>query len=626
MSGMDFFAAQDAARKRTHLLVGLYALAIVAIIAIVYVVAHIGLGAGPTFSPGLLALVGLGVIAVVLIGTGIRTASLRKGGPAVAELLGARRIQPNTSDPDERRLVNIVEEMALASGTPVPAIYVMDREEGINAFAAGYTTHDAAVAVTRGALLTLNRDELQGVMAHEFSHILNGDMRLNIRLIGVLYGILLLAVVGRGIVYAGPRGRSRGGQGGGGGWIILVGLALLIVGYVGVFFGKIIKAAVSRQREYLADSAAVQFTRNPDGLAGALKKIGAQSAGSRIEDHHAEELSHLFFANGVRSAFGGALATHPPLKERIKRIDPSWDGNFKAVTAARTKPAEHRKAARRQGFEPAALAGMAAMASIGAPGPSHLAYASELIERFPRELLDAAHDGREARALVLALALAEEDSIQDAHRAVIREYGGLEVEGRVTRLLREVKGQGREARLPLVDLSLPAIGALPPDEKRALTQTVERLMGVDGRVRMFEFALLHVLKRYSADEASKKRGRVSASDLRSDAAMIVSAVVWAGGDETSVEGAFAAAMKPFKGGEHVLVDRAALSLSRIDDALDRFEGASMDDRRRLLEACGRAAEFDGVLQVNEAELLRAISEAIDCPMPPMITGKEQADA
>jgi Zn-dependent protease with chaperone function len=623
---MDFFAAQEAARKRSHILVGLYIVAVLAIITVVYIVAHIGLGAGPFPNPGLLALVAIGVVGLVLIGTGIRTASLRTGGPAVAEMLGARRVQPNTSDPDERRLVNIVEEIALASGTPVPAIYIMDREEGINAFAAGYSTHDAAVAVTRGALLTLNRDELQGVMAHEFSHILNGDMRLNIRLIGVLYGILLLAIVGRGIVYAGPRGRSSN-QGGGGGWIVLVGLALLVVGYIGVFFGRMIKAAVSRQREYLADSAAVQFTRNPAGLAGALKKIGAQSAGSQIDDHHAEELSHLFFANGMKRSLGGALSTHPPLNERIKRIDPSWDGDFKKVTSARTKPAEHRKAASRQGFEQASLAGLAAMAQVGAPGPAHLAYAAELLERFPRELLDAAHDSREARALLLALGLAGESQITDQHRSIMREYGGVELEGRVGKLLRDVRAQGREAQLPLVDLALPAIATLPPDEKKALHQTIERLVNVDGRVRMFEFALLHILKRYSEEHARTRRDRsVTSRDLREDAAMLVSAVAWAGSEAGASEAAFRDGMAEYGSGDHRLIAQNELSLGRLDDALDHFEHASMDERKRLLQACARAAEHDGRLETNEAELLRAISEAIDCPMPPMITGKETADA
>src|SRR5690606_28971990 len=279
----------------------------------------------------------------------------RQGGSVVAGLLGGLPVNPATDDPDERRLVNVVEEMAIASGVPVPAIYVLPGEESINAFAAGYGVHDAAVAVTRGALKHLTRDELQGVIAHEFSHILNGDMRLNIRLIGLLHGLLLLALIGRVLLRSGGRSRGRRKEKGGSVQVALIGLGLVLLGYIGVFFGKLIKAAASRQREYLADAAAVQFTRNPEGIAGALKKIGALGAGSRIVHPRAEELSHLYFASGLRSSFAGLFATHPPLVERIRRIDPSFSGDFEGVfeaaaareaLAAGPQEAQHGTAAR----------------------------------------------------------------------------------------------------------------------------------------------------------------------------------------------------------------------------------------------------------------------------------------
>jgi Zn-dependent protease with chaperone function len=264
-------------------------------------------------------------------GTLFRTAQLRKGGAAVADLLGGRRVDPMTQDPAERVLLNVVEEMSIAAGLPVPAVFVMDREGGINAFAAGHTVNDAAVAVTRGMLESLSRDELQGVVAHEFSHILNGDMRLNVRIMGLLFGILILTVVGRGILrgsMGGGRIRVSGSRRGGGGQVAIIGVALVVLGYLGVLVGRLIQAAVSRQREFLADAAAVEFTRNPSGLAGALKRIGAASAGSRIQDHHAQEAGHLFFAPGLRAGLSGLTATHPPLAKRIQRIDPRWDGSF----------------------------------------------------------------------------------------------------------------------------------------------------------------------------------------------------------------------------------------------------------------------------------------------------------
>jgi Zn-dependent protease with chaperone function len=644
---MDFFEAQDTARRRTTLLVALFVLAVLVIVAVVYVAAHLALGPGPgapaAIDVVLLLQVAFGVGLVIAIGTGIRTASLRRGGPAVAELLGGRRIPPDTAEPDERKLINVVEEMAIASGMPVPAVYVLDGEDGINAFAAGYSLHDSAVAVTRGALRSLTRDELQGVIAHEFSHILNGDMRLNIRLIGMLYGILLLAVIGRGIVYAGPRGGRRGGREGGAGWIILLGLALLLVGYVGVFFGKLIKAAISRQREFLADSAAVQFTRNPEGLAGVLKKIGAQAHGSRIQDHHAEELSHLFFANGLRSSLFGFLATHPPLEERIRRLDPSWDGDFTTPTRRPARVEAHAAAARRHGTPPRDPAGIAALAqlaspaalvaSIGAPTPEHLGYAAALLNRFPDALTRAVHDPVESRALILALVAADSAggatgggaTLGSAERAILREYGGEQLERRVEALVPLVRGQGPDARLPLLDLALPALLHLSPDEAESFRAAVERLIHADGRVRPFEYALTHTLARRLEAGGGRSRGggRVrSFEPLRGDVEALLSAVAWAGsdGDADAARAAFEAGARrlPSSAGRMRLLEPSAVGLQRVDAALTALEEAAPALRRDFLAAAAECAAHDRRLQTAEVELLRAMAEALDCPMPPVL--------
>jgi Zn-dependent protease with chaperone function len=634
---MDFFEAQDAARKRTAALVALFALAVVAIVAVVYVVLHVSIGPGPALvlDPFLLLQAAFGVGVVIAIGTGIRTSSLSRGGPAVAELLGGRRVAPDTTDPEERRLINVVEEMSIASGTPMPAVYVLDGEDGINAFAAGYSTHDAAVAVTRGALRAFTRDELQAVMAHEFSHVLNGDMRLNIRLIGVLYGILLLAVIGRGIVHVGPRGGSRG-RDGGAGWIAILGLALLVVGYVGVFFGKMIKAAVSRQREYLADSAAVQFTRNPEGLAGALKKIGAQTQGSRIRDHHAEELSHLFFANGLRGSLFGFLATHPPLEKRIRRLDPRWNGEFDALPPADAAPAAApAPAARRRGTLAADPAGMAALAaaapaalvaSIGAPTPEHLAYAAALLDRFPEPLHRAIHEPASARALILALVLAgSRTEAGTAARAPLRAYGGEEMERRVEALLPLVREQGPDAPLPLLDLALPALMNLSPDEAAEFRAAVEALVHADGEVRPFEYALTHTLARrlQGAEGRTDRKGRVRSFDpVRADVEVVLSAVAWsgAGRDPDAAASAFAAGARRLPSTREPvrLQPPEAAALPRVDAALTALEHASPPVQRAFLEACAEAAAHDGRLDPVEAQLLRAIAEALDCPMPPVL--------
>ena len=332
---MEFFEHQARARKQTTVLVVYFVAAVVGIIAAVYLASLLIFyftqpgrpGAPPPelalWNPQLLLYAVLGTLAVVLAGSLYKTAVLRKGGSAVAETLGGRLVDPGTLDPDERKLRNVVEEMAIASGTPVPKVYVLDHEPGINAFAAGHTPEDAAIAITRGGMSLLDRDELQGVIGHEFSHIHNGDMRLNLRIMGVLFGIVCLAVIGRVLLYSrGGRGRNP---------MMFLGLALIVIGAIGIFCGRLIQAALSRQRELLADASAVQFTRNPDGLSSALQKIGG--VGSKLESAHAEEASHMYFENGIGKPLFGLMATHPPLEQRIRAIDPGWDGQFKRAAA-----------------------------------------------------------------------------------------------------------------------------------------------------------------------------------------------------------------------------------------------------------------------------------------------------
>src|SRR5687768_11875698 len=542
---MDFFQAQDAARARTRTLVLLFLAAVAAIIAAVYLVVHLAfLPRGSAVNRQLLLTVAAATTALIASGSIGRTLQLRQGGGRVATLLGGRRVDPNTADELERRYVNVVEEMALASGTPVPAIYVLHREAGINAFAAGYALDDAAVAVTRGTLETLDRDELQGVIAHEFSHILNGDMRLNIRLMGLLYGILLLTVVGRGVLRGAGRGRSRKG---GGGQLALVGLGLVIVGYIGVFFGRLIQAAVSRQREYHADAAAVQFTRNPGGIAGALTKIGGL-LGSRIENHHAQEASHLFFATGLKQSAASLFATHPPLADRIQRIDATFRGELAAgaAPAARGDAAIAGMAA--AGFAPGitsqalgitsaalGITSAALVASVGAPQAKHVAYARQLLASLPPHVYAAAHDRDGAAVLLFAVLLHEPESpaTTAAQDSTLRAHGGNALVQRARDLARATAPLGEAPRLPLIDLLLPALSQLSQAELQRVRNSAAALIAADNRVDPFEFTLLHLLDRHvhaahhnAASAAATKVHSFAA--IRTESEIVLSAVAWAG--------------------------------------------------------------------------------------------------
>jgi hypothetical protein len=416
---------------------------------------------------------------------------------------------------------------------------------------------------------------------------------------------------------------------------VILGLVMLLVGYVGVFFGRLIQAAVSRQREYLADSAAVEFTRNPDGIAGALKKIGAQSHGSRIDDHHAQELSHLFFASGIRGSFFGMLATHPPLDERIRRLDPSWEGDFESAGRRPAREAEHARAASRHGFEAVAGAaprgsGAAAPAamigSVGAPTAAHLAYAAALLERFPPELDRAVHEPAAAKALVFALIIAGGAGETEGEWEAVRAFGGEEMEDRVRALLPLVQSQGADARLPLIDLALPALQNLSPDEVERFRASIEAAIRADGRVRPFEYALTHTLSRRlgaGSEARGRRRGKVrSFRPLRAEVESLLSAIAWAGseGNQELARGAFEAGARHLPGdvGTIGLQDAGSVEIGRVDAALTALEDAAPAVQRHFLEACAEAAAHDRRLQTGEAELLRAIAESLDCPMPPIL--------
>jgi Zn-dependent protease with chaperone function len=494
-------------------MVVLFAAAVVSTVAALYLVGAVlllyyggeGSGSNATrslWNLDLFYIVSSVTLGIISMGSLFKIADLaRGGGVGVAESLGGRRIEPATEDFAERRLLNVVEEMAIASGVSVPEVFVLDTESGINAFAAGFNVDDAAIGVTRGCLEQLSRDELQGVIAHEFSHILNGDMRLNLRLMGIVHGILVLSLIGYWILRLG--GGDLGGRRGKGSPVLLVGLAVWVIGGIGLFFGKLIKSAVSRQREYLADASAVQFTRNPGGVAGALKRIGSAAHGSSLHSLHAEEVSHMLFGSGSGPSWTAFLATHPPLVDRIRRIEPTFDGAFEVEPLpVQSEPARPEVQAQ-SGLErleglilPAAVAPAAIVASVAHPTPAHIAYASAFLRTLPPDLSDMARDEEGARAVVLALLLDPREGIR------ARQLGRLPVGGTLRRSVGRawvgVSGLPLEGRLPLLDLALPALRQQSQESYQELIATVRQLILADDEVSLFEYCLDRSLRRHLA--------------------------------------------------------------------------------------------------------------------------------
>ncbi|WP_437879601.1 M48 family metallopeptidase [Pseudomonas sp. LRF_L74] len=631
---MNFFEQQDRARRNTGRLVLLMTLAVVSLVALATIALIVALQFADMHvrpGPELVMYVAAVVIGVVLLGGLYKQAQLGGGGARVAERLGGRLVNLEAKSPEERRLLNVVEEMAIASGTPVPPVYLLD-DDAINAFAAGLTPQNAVIGITRGAVQALSREELQGVIAHEFSHIFNGDMRLNIRLVAILHGILLIGLIGEAIVRSlGHSSSSRSNRssernGNAGLALVLAGVALVVLGYAGTFFGNLIKAAVSRQREFLADASAVQFTRNPDSIAGALKKIGATVAGSQLRDRHAAEFSHLFFGAGTRQSLSGMMATHPPLEERIRRIEPGWDGTFPAFRAAHLAPENAAADTRMQQALGVAVAMSAAVynpvamdrsiSAIGDPQATHLQYARQALDSLPASLKSAAHSTIGAQALVLGLLLQREPELLATQLELLRP----EIEPALFGVLGSLRGELLRLepgqRLPLLDLAIPALKQLPAAEVARLKANLLLLIRADGQVELLEWTLLRIVER-NIEPPRRHTAKYHLLELADDVALLLGALARAGhGDTQQCREAFiaASAQLPFES----LPLRQGEGVKGLDLALDRLAGLQPLQKPQLLQAMAVCVTHDGRIGAAEAELVRAVADTIGCPMPPLL--------
>ncbi|NBB91694.1 MAG: M48 family metalloprotease [Gammaproteobacteria bacterium] len=625
---MNFFEHQDKARRQSRWLVFLFALAVLAIVAAVDALVFFTVGPDPVMLFWATLVTG----GIILGASAIRTLQLRGGGGDVAQAMGGTLIESSPSDPLRRRLRNVVEEMAIASGVPVPEIYVLEHEQGINAFAAGFSPADAAVAVTRGTLEHLDRDELQGVIAHEFSHILNGDMRLNIRLIGFVFGILVIAIFGRKLLFSGRFARdSRNAAP-----LVGVGLAIVVIGYIGLFFGRWIKAAVSRQREFLADASAVQFTRNPDGIGNALKKIGALYAGSYLSAD-SEEIGHMLFSTGMSYQF---FATHPPIEKRILSVDPSFEpAEFERIGRemdrhARARKAEAEEAERRQqaaeaaqGIDPARLAtdlgGLAEQ--IGQPGLEQVLTAAVLAASIPAPLERAAHSDEWARELICCLLIGEDAEVRERQLLQIARSLGSGSEEQVRQLFDAVAGQPRSVRLPLVEMAFPQIRRRPEAELLEFMRLLESLARADGEIELHEFALTRLVNALVRDALrpaqSKSAGGYKLAARRREATELMAVLAQHGhpGDAAGAEAAFAAGMSELAGEVPPMPQLGAWA-GRLDQLLARLDALRPASKHSLVVALLRCAAYDDAVVDDELDLLRVICALLHVPLPLMQRG------
>ncbi len=636
---MDFFQAQDSARRNTTRLVIFFTLAVLSLIVFTNLLVMVLFGfvepgeQGVTltaivtqFDWQVFLVTTASVLIVIVGGSAYKTMALSGGGAAVAESLGGRLISHSTNDLHERKALNVVEEMAIASGTPVPPVYLLEREQGINAFAAGFTPGDAVIGLTRGTITYLTREELQGVIAHEFSHILHGDMRLNIRLIGILHGVLLIGLIGY-IVLRSVRGGSNKNTGA----IMGLGVGLLVIGFTGTFFGNLIKASVSRQREFLADASAVQFTRNNIGIAGALKKIGGYTPGSELDTPEAPTMSHAYFSSGVSSFMQSIFATHPPLDVRIKRIDPNWDGDFAPVTrevSEDQRTSEQPKQASKTGAMKTSAASVVIasqiLKSVGQTSPEQLDYAVSLVNDIPTEIRDAVHDPYSARAIIYCLVIDDKQAnIRDKQIHRIREMGDAGIFELVRKLLGAVQALDIRFRLPLIDMTLPSLRLLSKEQYLLFKKNLLFLIQADNRIDLFEWSLQKILFHHLDPEFDRPGKKVakfrSYKVVKKHIDVLISMLVYATvQDKTEIKVTFSHAEQELGLTNLVLLSRQEINIKNLDLAVENLALLKPLLKPRLLKACLIVITQDQKYSPDEMELIRAIGDVLDCPVPPYL--------
>lgn len=640
---MNFFQRQTETRRVSRQLVVLFALAVIGVVFAVDAALFTVFASLQPQSPGfvvpdwqwisahrgIVVFTTLSVVGVIGLSSLYKTSTLSGGGGVVARSLGGVRVSADTTEPMERRLLNIVEEMSIASGVPMPEVYLLEHEAGINAFAAGHNPANAAIAVTYGAMTKLDRAELQGVIAHEFSHILNGDMQLNVRLMGMIFGLLVIALLARTVLRFAPRGRGSGRRDGAGAAVLAILVAavvVLVIGQIGMFFGRLIQAAVSRSRESLADASAVQFTRDPAGLRGALLKIGALAEGSRIGSPEAEEVAHMLFAPGLRRVF----ATHPALEERIKAIDPRFDRAEFAIMRRQLEQADAPPPAASPPLASSAKrleglvtlpAGVAISSLVGNPGTQHMEAAQEIRASLPAALALAGRHPQSAQALLLALAFDTQPDARQRQLTFVTRQLGLRVIDNVRALFPEVDALAPQQRMPLLMSAFPALRQLTRDERLRLMATLNTMWQREGRLSLHSYVMRKLAQVHLHDDL-EPRGRMGRQtlDVLSSQLQVLFSVLAEQGHESEAD-----ARRAYEAGMHHLLPRERPAYAAIanwppqlDVALGRLDALMPVAKEQLVEALLRTVAHDGRMTAQEAELLRAVCAALHCPLPPLL--------
>lgn len=620
---MNFFEAQEKARRDTWQLVILFLLAVggLVLVSTLFVswfymtfITHdsIPFTLERYLSSRITHGTSLVVLLIVGMGTLYQYLSLAKGGKNVAETLGGRQLNPNTATAEERRLLNVVEEMAIASGIPTPMIYLLE-DKSINAFAAGLTIDDAVIGITRGAVEKLERDELQGVIAHEFSHIFNGDMRLNMHLAATLHGIVLIGLIGEFIMRHLGRNGGTNGRKSGGNNLIILGLGLYVIGYVGLFLGALIKAAVSRRREYLADATAVQYTRFPAGIAGALKKILYYQ--SYLNSPSASTFAHFYFSQGVRSFF----STHPPLKERIYKIDPKWNGKIPEYKEDQ-KRSVHTDKAESKEKQNILITGAVAAAVLkaGTLEKGEVASVHTELESLDGEIREKLNEPLGAQAAILALFYKETNkealfaSLKENNPYLLLEFASL--------LSKGTEVYQKEA-VPVITLVLYTLKSLSVEQYRTFDSLIQRFVDIDGKVSMYEWSLQHIIRRnlqiyFGERQVPKKLKHSHLGAVKNELEIIFSMLMHDQYEsEEAARRAYADVMRTIGAGALQYRYSDTISHEMFENAVKEIEVVKPGVAKRIFEGVLHSVKIDRVVTPGENLFVHAMALLLQVPMP-----------
>ena len=620
---MNFFEAQNKAKKKTFLLTVLFICAVLTLIGLTNILVGIFLGLsdpaeltedlGGFNNNGLSWLtISIAVLLVVTLAIVYKHFTLKAGGRAIAEMLGGTLINSNTQNDQQKQLLNVVEEMAIASGMAVPPVYLIN-ESSINAFAAGFTPRDAVIGINQGTLDLLNRSELQGVVAHEFSHILNGDMNLNLKLIALLHGIVFIGIIGYGILRgAAFQRQNRGTQ-------MAFGAGLIAIGFGGMFFGNLIKSAVSREREYLADASAVQYTRLKSGIADALKKIGGHTQRSHLTNSSAEQASHMFFGSILPKFSSGLMATHPPLEKRIRAIEPGWDGRY--TSSPGQSASNNRTSKKKNARQTSPMSSLTASVTdqVGQLNDSSLNMAENFIAETDNAIQDAAHDVFEARALIYALLLSHEEPLRNQQLAFIKTKAESGISEQLAVTIKKMSTAKRSDYLNLVLLAIPALKQLSKKQYQVFSANVGELIVSDGKVDLFEWVLHRVLTQHLYTQFERiipAHGNVGNLTRVATAISLLLSILASHSHESDklCSAAYQEAAdqlnlkRPFQ-------KLTTFDFREINLALEELRRLTPSAKQKIIQACALCIMNDGTINTDERTLFQGICATLDCPLP-----------